>query len=323
MTLFDVSELFGVQECSRGNRWRSKRLGTWFSEHLSSCTCNPKAPAPASLPPRQPHSPRSRSASASDARRRRKPSGSAGASWCRCLPTSTRESRQRTVDWLVERLLTPSQPAVTGWATTSLLARAIELSDRYLVGTRPVSVRRVTNQSACLGFVLERLGRHPHLTPPAGGARLGARLGADPRGGPPDAPGPLPCLPPPCRHVPATTKRRACSWPVTAWGCRLPPRRPAGAFRRGRRPASARGGAGSRSPRPASARSGASAGNNGAAGSRGRHPRRRGVLGAACTTRWAPSSAQYLATATSARRESLSQTPGRLPRREPDASVSM
>ncbi len=61
-----------------------------------------------------------------------------------------RESRQRTVDWLVERLLTRHSPQ-SRLGDDELLARAIELSDRYLVGARPASVRWVTNQSARWG----------------------------------------------------------------------------------------------------------------------------------------------------------------------------
>ena len=60
------------------------------------------------------------------------------------------ESRQKTIDWLVERLLTRHQ-LQSGLDDDDLLARAIELSDRYLVGARPVSVRWVTNQTARWG----------------------------------------------------------------------------------------------------------------------------------------------------------------------------
>ena len=60
------------------------------------------------------------------------------------------ESRQKTVDWLVERLLTRHQ-LQSGLTDDGLLARAIELSDRYLVGAHPVSVRWVTNQTARWG----------------------------------------------------------------------------------------------------------------------------------------------------------------------------
>jgi Protein of unknown function DUF45 len=60
------------------------------------------------------------------------------------------ESRQKTIDWLVERLLTRHR-LQSGLDDDGLLARAIELSDRYLVGARPVSVRWVTNQTARWG----------------------------------------------------------------------------------------------------------------------------------------------------------------------------
>jgi hypothetical protein len=61
-----------------------------------------------------------------------------------------RENRQKTIDWLVQRLLTRHQ-LESGLDDDGLLARAIELSDRYLVGSHPVSVRWVTNQSARWG----------------------------------------------------------------------------------------------------------------------------------------------------------------------------
>jgi len=60
------------------------------------------------------------------------------------------ENRQKTVDWLVERLLTRHR-LQSGLDNDGLLARAIELSDRYLVGARPASVRWVTNQTARWG----------------------------------------------------------------------------------------------------------------------------------------------------------------------------
>jgi hypothetical protein len=60
------------------------------------------------------------------------------------------ESRQKTIDWLVERLLTRHR-LQSGLDDEGLLARAIELSDRYLVGARPDSVRWVTNQTARWG----------------------------------------------------------------------------------------------------------------------------------------------------------------------------
>ena len=57
------------------------------------------------------------------------------------------ESRQKTIDWLVERLLIRERlqrPA----GDDELLARAVALSNRYGLGVRPASVRWVTNQSA-------------------------------------------------------------------------------------------------------------------------------------------------------------------------------
>jgi hypothetical protein len=59
------------------------------------------------------------------------------------------ESRQKTTDWLVQRLLTRHGLSIAD--DEALLARAIELSDRYLVGARPTSVRWVTNQTARWG----------------------------------------------------------------------------------------------------------------------------------------------------------------------------
>jgi Protein of unknown function DUF45 len=60
------------------------------------------------------------------------------------------DSRQKTIDWLVDRLVTRHRlqsPA----GDDALLARAIALSDRYLVGARPASARWVTNQTARWG----------------------------------------------------------------------------------------------------------------------------------------------------------------------------
>jgi predicted metal-dependent hydrolase len=59
-------------------------------------------------------------------------------------------SRQQTIDWLVQRLLTryPPKPDLGDGA---LFARAIALSERYLIGVRPSSVRWVTNQTARWG----------------------------------------------------------------------------------------------------------------------------------------------------------------------------
>lgn len=59
-------------------------------------------------------------------------------------------SRQKTIDWLVDRLLTRHRPQV-GMSDTELLQRAVALSDRYLVGARPTSVRWVTNMTSRWG----------------------------------------------------------------------------------------------------------------------------------------------------------------------------
>jgi predicted metal-dependent hydrolase len=57
------------------------------------------------------------------------------------------ESRQKTIDWLVNRLLTRHRlDGPPG--DDELLARAVALSERYRLGARPVSVRWVTNQTA-------------------------------------------------------------------------------------------------------------------------------------------------------------------------------
>ncbi len=59
-------------------------------------------------------------------------------------------SRKSTVDWLVQRLMTRYR-FPSSLSDDELLQRAIDLSERYLVGERPSSVRWVTNQSARWG----------------------------------------------------------------------------------------------------------------------------------------------------------------------------
>ncbi len=59
-------------------------------------------------------------------------------------------NRQKTIDWLVDRLLTRHRPHA-GLSDDELLARSVALSDRYLVGARPSSVRWVTNMTARWG----------------------------------------------------------------------------------------------------------------------------------------------------------------------------
>ena len=60
------------------------------------------------------------------------------------------ESRQSTIDWLVDRLLTCHR-LQSSMSDDDLFARVVALSDRYLVGARPASVRWVTNQTARWG----------------------------------------------------------------------------------------------------------------------------------------------------------------------------
>jgi hypothetical protein len=60
------------------------------------------------------------------------------------------ESRQRTTDWLVDRLLTRHR-LQSSFGDDDLTARAVALSERYLLGVRPTSVKWVTNQTARWG----------------------------------------------------------------------------------------------------------------------------------------------------------------------------
>ncbi len=137
MTLFDVSGLFGPE---------------------------PGRPAAAPVPPEPPPASgwRQRDAATADLRpvveirvsaRRKKTSEAkwVGERIVVSLPAHLdAESRQKTTDWLVERLLTRHRPQAH-LGDDELLARAVALSDRYLVGERPASVRWVTNQTARWG----------------------------------------------------------------------------------------------------------------------------------------------------------------------------
>jgi hypothetical protein len=58
--------------------------------------------------------------------------------------------RDETIAWLVNRLMA-RQHGVRALGDDALMARAVELSDRYVSGVRPASVRWVTNQSARWG----------------------------------------------------------------------------------------------------------------------------------------------------------------------------
>ena len=108
----------------------------------------------------------------------------------------------------------------------ALLARAIDLSDRYLVGARPVSVRWVTNQTARWGScsyysgeirVSHRLRVVPQWVLDSVLVHEVAHL---------DVPGPLPGLSPAGRGLPAPRRGGDCSWPATGLGCPIPRRRP-------------------------------------------------------------------------------------------------
>ena len=165
------------------------------------------------------------------------------------------ESRQKTVDWLVERLLTRHQ-LQSGLDDAGLLARAIELSDRYLVGARPQSVRWVTNQTARWGSCSYYSGHirlsHRLRVVPGVGARL--RTGA--RGRPSDPPRPLACVPQVGRRLPAPPGggrvpgrlRPGPGEPHPAEPSGLKRARGSRPLRPARLPGSARGGAGSRWP---------------------------------------------------------------------------
>jgi hypothetical protein len=60
------------------------------------------------------------------------------------------ENREKTVNWLVDRLVSKHHRRnVQG--DEALLQRSIALSERYRIGTRPTSVRWVTNQSSRWG----------------------------------------------------------------------------------------------------------------------------------------------------------------------------
>jgi predicted metal-dependent hydrolase len=60
------------------------------------------------------------------------------------------DTRRTTVDWLVGRLMARHRPQAA-LDDERLLERAVTLSERYLMGARPASVRWVTNQSARWG----------------------------------------------------------------------------------------------------------------------------------------------------------------------------
>jgi hypothetical protein len=60
------------------------------------------------------------------------------------------EAREKTIAWLVDRLVA-KHPLRAAIGDGELMARALQLSDRYRMGARPTSVRWVTNQTARWG----------------------------------------------------------------------------------------------------------------------------------------------------------------------------
>jgi hypothetical protein len=60
------------------------------------------------------------------------------------------DDRQKTIEWLVEKLLA-KEKGVRSLGDAELMARARQLSDRYLGGVEAASVRWVTNQSSRWG----------------------------------------------------------------------------------------------------------------------------------------------------------------------------
>jgi hypothetical protein len=62
----------------------------------------------------------------------------------------TGESREKTISWLVDRLIA-KHPLRTAVGDNDLMERALHLSEKYQMGVRPASVRWVTNQSARWG----------------------------------------------------------------------------------------------------------------------------------------------------------------------------
>jgi predicted metal-dependent hydrolase len=151
MTLFDVSDLFGTEPPPE--RPSDGPSGAPDAQGRTEPT-RPAVPSEPPAPLREVDTvERSPEVEVRISKRRKKTSEAkwVGGRIVVSLPAHLDvESRQKTIDWLVERLLTRHQ-LQSGLDDDGLLARAIELSDRYLVGARPDSVRWVTNQTARWG----------------------------------------------------------------------------------------------------------------------------------------------------------------------------
>jgi Protein of unknown function DUF45 len=143
MTLFDLSDLYGAEPAPAGRT-------------SPPAAQEPEAPEPDDAPAPLLEPAAVQSAPEVEVRISKRRKKTSEAKWVGgrivvSLPAHLNgESRQKTIDWLVERLLT-RQRLQSGLDSDGLLARAIELSDRYLVGARPQSVRWVTNQTARWG----------------------------------------------------------------------------------------------------------------------------------------------------------------------------
>ena len=131
MTLFDVSDLFGSKPTPDERRGQPDAVESPAAESQPAGEASPQVEVRLSA-------------------RRKKTSEAkwVGGRIVVSLPAHLDVvSRQKTIDWLVERLLTRERrqrPA----GDEELLAWAIALSDRYGLGAHPVSVRWVTNQLA-------------------------------------------------------------------------------------------------------------------------------------------------------------------------------
>ncbi len=146
MTLFDVTELSGPEPTTPSQQGAPKAP--------TPTQALPPTPAPERAPAPAPSTGRAEcpEVEVRVSARRRKTSEARwdGGRIVVSLPAHLdAESRQKTIDWLVNRLLTRERRLPAD--DEALLARAIDLSDRYLVGARPVTVRWVTNQSARWG----------------------------------------------------------------------------------------------------------------------------------------------------------------------------
>jgi hypothetical protein len=151
MTLFDVSDLFGAQPPADQSSY-----GPGGTPEVHEPAAPPEAATPLREVGPAEAAPEIESAPEVEVRISKRRKKTSEAKWVGgrivvSLPAHLDvESRQKTIEWLVERLLTRHR-LESGLTDDGLLARAIELSDRYLVGARPLSVRWVTNQTARWG----------------------------------------------------------------------------------------------------------------------------------------------------------------------------